>query len=56
MIRIFKVSVFASNVKLAQLDRHESVNTRSEHYSPTVAGKLFADFILLRILLGFGKE
>ena len=39
--------------KIVQLGRHETVNTRSEHYSPSVVGsipvrgKFFAEFILL---------
>ena len=39
--------------ELAQLARHKTVNTRSEHYSPKVKGSIpvrinfFAEFILL---------
>ena len=48
-------------VKLAQLDKHESVNTRGEHYNPGLAGSIpsggknVAEFILLRILRGLGR-
>ena len=40
--------------KIAQIGRHETVNTKSEHYSPRlegsipVRGNVFADFILLK--------
>ena len=39
--------------KIAQLARHETVNTRREHYSPRVPGSIpvrgnfFVEFILL---------
>ena len=39
--------------KIAQMGRHETVNTRSEHYSPRVEGSIpvrdnfFAEIILL---------
>ena len=39
--------------KIAQMGRHDIVNTRSEHYSPRVEGSIpvrgnfFAEFILL---------
>ena len=51
----------SSYVKLAQLDRHEGVNTRGEHYNPGLAGSIpsggkpVAEFILLRILREFGR-
>ena len=39
--------------KIAQMGRHETINTRNEHYSPRVEGSIpvrgnfFAEFILL---------
>ena len=43
--------------KIAQMGRHETVNTRSEHYSPRVKGSIlvrdniFAEFICSNTIL-----
>ena len=62
---LFPVSIFVSPLmhpqltlaKKAQLARHETVNTRSEHYSPRVEGSIpVRGNFLLNLFCSTGRE